>query len=323
MATTETKILDEMIVASRRRMMTMGGTALAGLLLGGATQKVEAQSTALTDADYLNFALNLEYLEAQYYTLADSGQTIDMLGIGIGGGSSVKGTSTVTVKPSGVASCQVPFTNPAIAAYASEIATEERKHVTFLRGALGSAAVAMPDLDLYNSFNAAAAAAGIGSSFDPFATELNFLLGSYIFEDVGVSAYHGAAGLLTSTADLIPAVGIHAVEAYHAGLIRTVLWGLDQGNPAVGIAGITVKISNLRATLDGTATATAPAVAVPDDIGLMTELVSLNTATASFTASTIVNADSNTIGWSRTPQQVLNIVYASPTGVKGGFYRLA
>jgi hypothetical protein len=309
MATKETQIMDEVLIASRRRLMMMSGTALAGLMLGSAT-KAEAQST-LTDTDYLNFALNLEYLEAQFYTLAYAGKTIDQFDVGNGPGTSPKGGGTVTVKPSGEASCKVPFTIAAVADYAQEISGEERKHVNFLRSALGSAAVAMPNIDLYNSFNAAAAAAGIGPAFDPFADDVSFLLGSYIFEDVGVTAYHGAAGLLTSTANLIPAVGIHAVEAYHAGLIRTALWILDQATPSAGIAATATKISNLRATLDGTGN---------DDMGLGTVMVALEGSSASFMASTIVNADSNTIGFSRTPQQVLNIVYASPSGAKGGFY---
>jgi len=309
MATTETQILDEVIASSRRRMVMMGGTALAGLMLGSST-KANAQTT-LTDTDYLNFALNLEYLEAEFYTLASAGQTIDQIGIGIGAGPSATGGGTVTVKPSGAASCKVPFTIPAVASYATEIASEEQKHVSFLRGALGSSAVAQPNIDLYNSFNAAAAAAGIGAAFDPFASDVNFLLGSYIFEDVGVTAYHGAAGLLTSKTNLGAAAGILAVEAYHAGLIRTVLWGLDQADPSAGIAAITVKISNLRAALDGTN---------DDDTGLTTVQDALNGATANYTASTIVNADSNTIAFSRTTQQVLNIVYASASGVKGGFF---
>lgn len=308
MATQETQILDEVIASSRRKLMTAGGLAMAGAFLG-ASQKAEAQTATLTDADYLNFALNLEYLEAQFYTLAYAGMTIDQAGIGIGAGASATGGGTVTVKPTGVASCKVPFTLPNVASYAQEIAGEEQKHVTFLRGALGSSAVAMPNIDLYNSFNAAAAAAGIGPAFDPFASDVNFLLGSYIFEDVGVTAYHGAAGQLTSTANLIPAVGIHAVEAYHAGLIRTTLWGLDQQTPAAGIAAIATKISNLRATLDGTGN---------DDVGLGIQTVALEGG--SFMASTIVNADSNSIGFARTAQQVLNIVYASPSGTKGGFF---
>jgi hypothetical protein len=309
MATTETQILDEVIATSRRRMFMMGGTALAGLFLGGST-KAEAQAT-LTDADYLNFALNLEYLEAEFYTLATVGKTIDQIGLGVGAGTAATGGGTVTVKPTGVASCQVPFTIPAVMSYATEIASEEQKHVTFLRGALGSSAVAQPNIDLYNSFNAAAAAAGIGAAFDPFASDVAFLLGSYIFEDVGVTAYHGAAGALTSAANLLAAAGILAVEAYHAGLIRTVLFDMDQANPAAGIAAITTKISNLRSLLDGTGN---------DDIGVGTAMVELNGTSATFTASTIVNADANTIAFSRTAQQVLNIVYASPSGTKGGFF---
>jgi hypothetical protein len=308
MATQETQILDEVIVSSRRKLMTAGGLAMAGALLGS-TKKAEAQAATLTDADYLNFALNLEYLEAQFYTLAYAGMTIDQVGIGIGAGTSATGGGTVTVKPTGVASCKVPFTMTDVSNYAQEIAGEEQKHVSFLRSALGASAVAMPNIDLYNSFNAAAAAAGIGPAFDPFASDVNFLLGSYIFEDVGVTAYHGAAGLLTSTANLVPAVGIHAVEAYHAGLIRTTLWHLDQATPAAGIAAIATKISNLRATLDGTGN---------DDVGLGVQTVALEGG--GFMASTIINADSNSIGFARTAQQVLNIVYASPSGTKGGFY---
>lgn len=307
MATTETQILDEVIASSRRRMVMMGGTALAGLFLGS----TKAEAATLTDADYLNFALNLEYLEAEFYTLASVGKTIDQIGLGVGAGTAATGGGTVTVKPTGVASCQVPFTIPVIQSYATEIASEEQKHVSFLRSALGSAAVAQPDIDLYNSFNAAAAAAGIGAAFDPFASDVAFLLGSYIFEDVGVTAYHGAAGALTSKTNLLAAAGILAVEAYHAGLIRTVLYGMDQANPAAGIAATATKISNLRSLLDGTGN---------DDIGLGTTMDELNGTSATFTASTIVNADSNTICFSRTAQQVLNIVYASPSGTKGGFF---
>jgi Ferritin-like domain len=227
--------------------------------------------------------------------------TIDQMSIGITG----TGTAgNVTVKGGSPASAPVTFATPTIASYASEIAAEERKHVAFLRNALGSAAVAQPAIDLLNSFNGLAVAATIGASFDPFANEVNFLLGSYIFEDVGVTAYHGAAGLITSPTFLDAAAGILAVEAYHAGMVRTVLYGLDAATPSAGINTIATKISNARATLDGTGN---------DDIGLGVAANSLGSA------STIVNADANTIAFSRTTTQVLSIVYAGGTG-SGGFF---
>lgn len=289
---TETQQLDRLI-ADRRRMIRLGGTALAGIALMG----VANAQAAVTDADILNFALNLEYLEAEYYTLAASGMTIDQMGIGITG-TGTQGTVTVKGSP------MVPFSDPTIKSYAMEIATEERKHVSFLRNALGSSAVAQPAIDLQNSFNGLAAAAGIGASFDPFASDANFLLGAYIFEDVGVTAYHGAAGLLTTPSNLDAAAGILAVEGYHAGLVRTVLFGLDAANPSAGIAATTGKISAARAKLDGTNN---------DDVGVGTAAVSIGTA------ATVVDADANSIAFSRTSAQVLSIVYAGGSG-KGGFF---
>ncbi len=343
MATQETQQLDEIIVSTRRKMLTLGGAALASIAFGSTAK---AQTTTLVDADYLNFALNLEYLEAQFYTLATSGKLINdsSFGIGIGAGTSATGSGTVVTKGSNAyATCLVPFKNSLVMQYATETANEERNHVKFLRGALAGSAVAMPNLDLYNSFNALAALLKIPglSSFDPFADDASFLLGAYIFEDVGVTAYTGAAPALTVVGNLDAAAGIQGVEAYHAGLIRTTIYGLDQSSNKVGALGtvpagtlstVATAISALRASVDG-ANATKSGAAQGNDIGIGTQQVQLN-GTTNVTASTIVNASttgsintpasgSTTTGsltFARTAAQVLNIVYASAAGKAGGFF---
>jgi hypothetical protein len=244
-----------------------------------------------SDTEILNFALNLEYLEAEYYTYATTGMGIQALGVGVTG-QGTQGSVSIKSNP------QVPFATPAIQQYAMEIAADELNHVKLLRTVLGKKAVAEPAIDLQASFTAAAVAAGIipqGQTFDPFADELSFLLGAFIFEDVGVTAYHGAAPLLHNKKYLAAAAGVLGVEAYHAATVRTLIY--QSGSGAQGIA---QQISDLRDSLDGTG---------DDDQGVILDGV-----------ANIVPTDANGLVYARTMAQVLAIAYFSPTATKGGFF---
>jgi hypothetical protein len=313
MANQETQILDDIVVKSRRKMLALSATAIAALAVAG-TRTAQA-ATTYSDSDILNFALNLEYLEANFYYLSAFGTTIDKPNAAsvAAGGPSAGIPITGSVGTAGTVSggSKVPFLTIPVASYAIETAIEEGKHVLFLQNALGSSAVAQPAINLGSSWPALATAAGVsgGSSFTPYAGDDTFLIGAYVFEDVGVTAYHGAASLLTMSANLTAAAGIMAVEAYHAGLVRTTINYLDPTG-SLGLVTDTNQISTLRATLaKAAASATAnPYDTNPDDFGLATFSVSLAGA-SNVTATRLTDADAtNVIAFSRTTTQVLNIV---------------
>ena len=268
---------------ARRRFFHGTGALGLGSLAAAMLSPGEAQAQGVNDAAILNFALNLEYLEAEYYQRAYSGQGLSVADTTGGNGQASGGVTGGRA---------VPFVTDAIRQYAAEIAGDELNHVRFLRAALGPAAVAEPAINIVDSFNTLAQAAGLGSSFDPYLNEDNFLLGAYIFEDVGVTAYHGAAPLIQNKTVLSAAAGILAVEAYHASEVRLQLLQL-------GLASATQAVSAVRASLSGK----------PDDQGVVVNGV-----------DNIVPTDANSLAFSRTTRQVLNIVYGGVNASSGLFF---
>jgi hypothetical protein len=310
---------DELIEAfdarSRRRSdrRALFTAALGAAAVGGAfayADPAKAQAT-VTDPDVLNFALNLEYLEAQFYLFAVNGSGLPA-NLTASGGGAAGGTVT--------GGARVDFTSdPLVGAYAREIAADEQAHVAFLRTALGTSAVAMPNInisgDASGPFTAAARAAGVvtaSETFDPYANPNNFLLGAFIFEDVGVTAYKGAAPLITNKVFLEAAAGILSVEAYHAAVVRTALYA--KGIPALIDA--TERISNARDMLDGTVTDDPiRGIAADDDQGIAPS------GSGATLTSNIAPLNSNGLAFSRTPAQVLRIVYLNAAATTmGGFF---
>src|SRR5436190_20438976 len=154
------------------------------------------------EVDILNFALNLEYLEAEFYTYATTGKSITSFGIATKGranganpanGGTTKGGAKVTFSKD----------ESILHDIASQIGADERAHVVLLRGALGSSAVAMPNIDL--------SAIGFG-----FGNQTDFLRAARILDDIGVTAYASAAGMLQTRDIITAAEGLLGAEAAHA-----------------------------------------------------------------------------------------------------------
>ena len=280
---------------SRRRFLASAGALGAVTLAAGCGSKKAAP--LLNDNDVLNFALNLEYLEAEFYLIAATGSGLAAADTGKSPGATTGGA-------------KIPGLTPLQQSILNEIAFDEQGHVQYLRATitkLGGKPVDKPAIDL-TFFGPLATAAGISGSFNPFADFDSFLVGAFTFEDVGVTAYNGATSLLSNVGIgagyLDATTGILPVEAYHAAYIRTTLTANAVANPGYPYFGYANQVSALRAQLGG---------------GSETPLT-LPSSTS--TPTTIVAADTNAVAYTRTTDQVLHIVYGSATvGVaKGGFF---
>lgn len=175
-------------VSSRRAALetigSLGKKAAAAAVPFGmalASNKTYAQSAGDPIAS-LQLALTLEYLEAEFYSMAlDSG-----------------------VLPGG---------SRAEAVY-MQISKHESAHVEFLKTGLGDNAVDSPQFDF--------TAGGAFDPFNPNndAAYAQLLALAQAFEDTGVRAYKGQATNLMGTQFLTPALQIHSVEARHASEVR-------------------------------------------------------------------------------------------------------
>src|ERR1700754_3752916 len=82
----------------------VGGTLISACG-GGSGNNANASPTAPTDAEILNFALNLEYLESQFYSFATTGAGLPA--------SMTSGVGTMGTVTGGQ---QVPFQDPVVKA---------------------------------------------------------------------------------------------------------------------------------------------------------------------------------------------------------------
>jgi hypothetical protein len=176
----------------------MVAAAAVPFAFGSMFKKAYGQTTA-DIIGVLNFALTLEYLEAEFYTRV---------------------VATTGVIPAG----------PALGALTT-IRDHENAHVAFLKTAItasGGTPVAKPTFDF---------SGGNGSGTGPFATAFSnytiMLAVAQTFEDTGVRAYKGQADKLMSNNDVLTAaLQIHSVEARHASHIRQMRRNANLAIPA-------------------------------------------------------------------------------------------
>ena len=184
-----------------RKGAIAGGAALSGgAILSELVPGVALASSGRPPASFgagdigiLNFALTLEYLERAFYNEATD-----------------KGA----------------ITDPKTATFLKVVTRDERKHVAFLKKALGKAAVKEPKFNFHGTT----------------AEEATFQKTAYVLENTGVHAYLGQAGNIKDAKILLAAASIVTIEARHSGAIGSIInqainpnGAFDNGLPASAI----------------------------------------------------------------------------------------
>jgi len=173
-----------------------GAAAGAGMMSGCSTSNSVAATTTATTAqtDLLNFALNLKFLQATFYSFVVKGTDLT--------GSAVTNSGAVTNAP---AALTFTGTNAAqITDMLNEIYYDEKNHVSTLISLLSSSVVFRPAINL----------AAFGT-----ITATNALSIARLLEDVVVTAY---ANLVTSlsSSDITVISQILGADSSHAGILR-------------------------------------------------------------------------------------------------------
>ncbi len=195
----------------------LSAAALAAVSSG---REAEAQTTTNPIADVLNFALNLEYLEANFYLYASTGAGL-----------------TAAQNESGVAVEGAPGVLPLDATTLTvcrALAQDEVNHIADLQAAitsLGGTPIAQPLINL--------------AAHGAVTTQAQFLAAARQFTALGGSAYVGSAQLLVSNPAVLTTAGqILGAEGQHAGVIGALCVAQGVMSPAIDAQDVPPSASN-------------------------------------------------------------------------------
>ncbi|KAH9295206.1 hypothetical protein KI387_038794, partial [Taxus chinensis] len=257
---------------------------------------------AAGDVDSVEFPLNLEYFEAEFFLYGALGYGLDGAAPElVGGGPTPTGAKKAIL-------------DSVIQEIILEFAYQEVGHIRAIKETVPG--FPRPQLDLsakeFAQTMDAAFNTKLDPPFDPYANSVNYLLASYLIPYVGLTGYVGTnAGLQSQTAKRLVA-GLLGVESGQDAVIRALLFERksEKVKPySYTVAEFTDFISTLRNKIGHT-----PVV----DEGLV---VHKRLGAEGLVKGNILAADKYSVAYARTPAQILRIVYSSGSeSIPGGFY---
>ncbi|KAF8387826.1 hypothetical protein HHK36_026487 [Tetracentron sinense] len=253
------------------------------------------------DTDQIQFALNLEHLEAELFLFGALGRGLDSVAPQLAQGGP---------PPVGAQKANLDDLTRRII---EEFGYQEVGHLRAIKSTVNG--FPRPLLDLSSGSFAKLFDQAFGYNldppFDPYFSTVNFLLASYIVPYVGLVAYVGTAPNLNGYVSKGLVASLLGVEAGQDAVIRTLLY--ERADECVKpynntVAEFTNRISDLRNRL---------AMCGIKDEGI---IVPLELGAENKTTSNILSADANSLSYARIPAEILRIVYGTGSEYKpGGF----
>uniref|UniRef100_A0A0D9VTX7 Desiccation-related protein PCC13-62 n=1 Tax=Leersia perrieri TaxID=77586 RepID=A0A0D9VTX7_9ORYZ len=255
------------------------------------------------DVDPLRFAMNLEFAEAEFFLYAAFGKGLDHFAPNLTMGGP---------PPVGARKANLDELTWRVAA---EFGYQEIGHLRAIKGTVGGIPRPPIDLSPHNFARVMDEAVGyhLNPPFDPYASSLNFLLATYIIPYLGINGYTGTNPLIDGYATKRLVAGLLAVESAQDAVVRGLLF--ERRHEAVPpyrgltVAELTDRVSALRNKL-GYCGIKDEGLIVPEWLGAEGRI-----------CTNIISADRDSLSYSRTPAELLRILYLTGSEhVPGGFY---
>ncbi|KAG2726824.1 hypothetical protein I3843_01G126000 [Carya illinoinensis] len=255
-----------------------------------------------SDVDLLEFPLNLEFLEAEFFLYGSLGYGLDKVAPNLTKGGP---------PPIGARRAKLDtFTQDVI----KQFALQEVGHLRAIQNKVHG--FPRPLLDLSAASFAKVVNSAFGRQlippFDPYASAINYLLASYLIPYVGLTGYVGANPKLQGATSKRLVAGLLGVESGQDAVIRALLY--ERATMKVAPYGITVaeftnRFSELRNKLGH---------AGLKDEGLV---VAPRKGAEGKSIGNVLAGDRDSVAYDRTPEEILRIVYGGgDEHVPGGFY---
>lgn len=287
----------------RREVMraAFASVVLAGALMTGTSAKAQTAG----DIDALNLVLNLEYLLAQFESaaVATAVPADRLTGNGIAG---------VPVR----AGAALSFSDTILRTIVQEMANDNRNHLLPIRNVIGALSIRQPLIDISVSATAPfsilmqqAGVVGAGATFNPYASEENFLYAMFFLKNVSVASYRGLASTISNRVVVQNFTGLLGTEAIHLATIRSYLYARGATNQR--LRDNADKIAAFQNSLNGGG--------VFQGVSPRSRTTALS-ATPITVANTVPAQSDGTVG-ARSAGQLLNQLYLTSTATaSGGFF---